>query len=67
VADRLRHVIASQTVEFDGARIRYTVSAGVAEMDAGMAGLDALMKRADEALYAAKSAGRNCIETWLPA
>jgi diguanylate cyclase (GGDEF)-like protein/PAS domain S-box-containing protein len=65
-ANRLRGKIESQTVLFDGVGIRYTVSGGVAAMDETMSGLDALMKRADEALYAAKAAGRNRIECWLP-
>lgn len=64
VADRLRHAIESQPVEVDGVRIRSTLSGGVATMDDGIAGLDALMKRADQALYAAKAGGRNRIECW---
>jgi diguanylate cyclase (GGDEF)-like protein/PAS domain S-box-containing protein len=62
VAERLRQAVESQTVEVDGGRIQYTVSGGVALMSDGLAGLDALLKRADHALYAAKTAGRNRIE-----
>jgi len=62
VAERVRRKIAAASVDVDGKQIPYTVSGGVATMDASLAGLDALMKRADTALYAAKAAGRNRIE-----
>jgi diguanylate cyclase (GGDEF)-like protein/PAS domain S-box-containing protein len=62
MANRLRQAVESQSVEVDGVKIRYTVSGGVATLDASIDGLDALMKRADQALYAAKAAGRNRIE-----
>lgn len=64
VADRLRQAVESQPVEVDGVMIRSTLSGGVATMDDGITGLDALMKRADQALYAAKAGGRNRIECW---
>jgi diguanylate cyclase (GGDEF)-like protein/PAS domain S-box-containing protein len=67
VAERFRATIESAVVQVDGAQIRYTVSGGVAAMDDRIAGLDALMKRADEALYAAKAAGRNRIVGWASA
>ena len=67
VAERLRLAVKSQAVEFDGVPIRCTVSAGVATMHADLGDLDALMKRADQALYAAKAAGRNRIECWSAA
>jgi diguanylate cyclase (GGDEF)-like protein/PAS domain S-box-containing protein len=66
VAERLRAAVAAQVVHFDGARIRYTVSAGVASLDDGEGGIDLLLKRADQALYAAKRAGRNRVERWRP-
>ncbi|MCC2955411.1 sensor domain-containing diguanylate cyclase [Massilia sp. IC2-477] len=64
VAERLRSAVASQVVHFEGQRIRYTVSAGVASLDDGAGGIDLLLKRADQALYAAKRAGRNRVERW---
>jgi diguanylate cyclase (GGDEF)-like protein/PAS domain S-box-containing protein len=67
VAKQLLARLAQRVVEVDGARITYTVSGGIAAMDEGVSGLDALMKRADEALYAAKHAGRNQIVCWEPA
>ena len=66
VAERLRAIVASSVVDFDGSRIRYTVSAGVAHLDDGEGGIDLLLKRADGALYAAKRAGRNRVERWRP-
>lgn len=66
VAERLRASVASQVVHFDGERIRYTISAGVASVADGMEGIDPLLKRADQALYAAKRAGRNRVERWRP-
>jgi diguanylate cyclase (GGDEF)-like protein/PAS domain S-box-containing protein len=63
VANRLRQAVEAQTVEVDGVKIHCTVSGGVATMEAGLSGLDALMKRADQALYVAKAAGRNRIES----
>ena len=67
VADRLRQSVEAHCVDFDGRPIGCTVSAGVAAMDDGVADLAALMKRADQALYAAKAAGRNRVECWSPA
>ncbi len=64
VAERLCRHIAAQTVMVDGVAIRYTVSAGVATMDNGVDGLDALIQRADQAMYAAKAGGRNRVECW---
>lgn len=64
VAERLRELVASQVLMIDGVEIRYTVSGGVATMHDNALGLDVLMKRADQALYAAKGRGRNCIESW---
>lgn len=66
VAERLRAAIESASVIFDGACIRYTVSAGIAVMDDSLGGLDELLKRADQALYAAKAGGRNRISCWTP-
>ena len=64
VAERLRAIVASSSVDFEGVRIHYTVSAGVACVLDGEGGIDLLLKRADQALYAAKRAGRNRVERW---
>ncbi len=67
VAQRLCQLLASQAVEVGGQAVRYTISAGIATMDADVSDFDALMQRADEALYAAKAGGRNRVERWQPA
>lgn len=64
VASRLCQRLAEHPVEVDGQRVRCTVSAGVAAMDGGAAGVADLLKRADTALYAAKANGRNRVERW---
>ena len=66
VAQRLCQSIAEQTVSVNGASVRYTVSIGVATMDAVVDGVDALIERADLAMYRAKAAGRNRVERWQP-
>ena len=64
VANRLIRGIESSIVPYDGDQIRYTVSGGVATMDLNVGGLDDLIKRADNALYAAKDGGRNRVASW---
>ncbi len=51
-------------IERDGAHPPVTCSFGVAVLDADIVDGAALVKRADEALYAAKEAGRNRVERW---
>jgi diguanylate cyclase (GGDEF)-like protein/PAS domain S-box-containing protein len=64
VAARLCELIASQAVHVEGVAIRYTVSAGTAEMEAGVESVEDLIKRADAALYLAKACGRNQVAHW---
>ncbi|WP_426195801.1 sensor domain-containing diguanylate cyclase [Massilia sp. DWR3-1-1] len=67
LAERLRLLVEQAAVRVDGANIDYTVSAGVAVLDANVTDLEGLMKRADQALYAAKAGGRNRVECWREA
>jgi len=60
-AERLRQAIEEMEVLFDGHPIRFTVSAGIAQLDASNGGLEAMMHRADTAMYAAKGHGRNSV------
>lgn len=62
VGERLRQVIARDTYIREGEEIPFTVSIGVAERDPGEAEFEALLKRADDAMYAAKRGGRNRVE-----
>ena len=57
-AERIRSVIESSIVKFEGLDLRVTASIGVAEAMKGD-DVDLLVKRADVALYAAKQNGRN--------
>lgn len=61
-AERLIREIAAHAVEVDGAAIRVTASAGVAEAVWDVPDFATLMRRADQALYRAKSLGRNRVE-----
>ena len=60
-ADRLRSAIESMTISQYGVDHRITLSAGVAERTPSMKGPDDLVRAADDALYDAKDAGRNCV------
>ncbi len=50
---------ATEHVGPDGSRFRVTFSAGVAVLDGKNATLDSWLRAADDALYAAKAAGRS--------
>ena len=61
VADRLRLAVADQPfpLNADGESLPVTISIGVAITADNGESLEALLKRADDALYAAKNGGRN--------
>lgn len=61
-AERLRAAVEAHVVRSPGYTGSVTVSLGVAERTEDMQGIDALLKAADDAVYAAKSAGRNCVK-----
>jgi len=63
-ASRMRAIIESTpfTINADGSTIPRTVSIGVASLYAENDSSEALLKRADEALYLAKNSGRNQVK-----
>lgn len=61
-AEAVRSCVAAEPVGADGQQVKVTVSIGVHALDAyRIAGPDDALRRADEALYSAKSGGRNCV------
>ncbi|MDX1634768.1 MAG: GGDEF domain-containing protein [Marinobacter sp.] len=58
--NRIRQAIADQVVEFEGQALAATISAGVATI-LGAESIDRLLQRADDALYKAKTSGRNTV------
>ncbi|MEM9657771.1 MAG: diguanylate cyclase, partial [Planctomycetota bacterium] len=58
-ADRVRRAIDAMTIDFEGKQLTVTASVGIAEM---LRSDDAqrLIRRADDAVYTSKEAGRNC-------
>lgn len=62
VAERIRQRVRCEPVQLDGCQIPVTISVGMATCAEGCCSVDALIKRADEALYAAKRKGRDRVE-----
>ncbi|MHB9119220.1 MAG: sensor domain-containing diguanylate cyclase [Burkholderiales bacterium] len=58
-AERIRRQVEAEVFADGELSLRVTVSAGVATRDSGMPDSATLLKMADQALYAAKQAGRN--------
>jgi diguanylate cyclase (GGDEF)-like protein len=65
LAERLRQAIADIEIESDAEPLRMTVSIGVAELGRHET-VASWLKRADQALYLAKSQGRNRVEMAKP-
>ena len=63
VAEQLRAAVAARPLRLGGHVVPITVSVGVALGIAPLPSLRPLFLRADEALYQAKAAGRNCCVT----
>jgi PleD family two-component response regulator len=62
-SERIRHLVEASPLSVPGAQaLRITVSIGVAQWHPEEADFDAVMRRADQALYEAKSAGRNRVQ-----
>lgn len=64
LAERLRHAVELQPVIHQGQVIRFTISLGVACLDRPAQDHRCLIGWADQALYASKNAGRNCVSSY---
>lgn len=62
VAERMRHAAGSMPVNLEGASLQVTVSIGIAQARPTTETQTSLFKRADTALYKAKTAGRNRVK-----
>ena len=61
VAETLRREIAERPVPWSGEALTVTASFGLAQAMSGDVNVQALISRADQALYRAKDDGRNCV------
>jgi diguanylate cyclase (GGDEF)-like protein len=59
IAERMRAAVEGEPVSFAGVSVNPTMSIGLAMFPEDAATVEALTRRADEALYRAKAAGRN--------
>jgi diguanylate cyclase (GGDEF)-like protein len=66
VAERIRDSMAAKPLVYDGQQVRSTVSIGVASYPEDGHTVDALVARADRALYKAKNGGRNKVVAFAP-
>ena len=60
-AERVRQSVEALEVPFEDEIIRFTISAGVAQLDPAQGGWEGMMRRADAAMYEAKECGRNTV------
>jgi diguanylate cyclase (GGDEF)-like protein len=65
-AERVRQAIEALETPFLNGPIKFTVSAGVAQLDTAHGSWDGLTHRADAAMYVAKERGRNSVAAELP-
>ncbi|WP_281889392.1 histidine kinase N-terminal 7TM domain-containing protein [Paenibacillus sp. YYML68] len=66
LAERIRNAIAGRPLTYHDQEVRFTSSFGVAHADltdgARWMTMEQLIRKADQALYAAKRKGRNCVQ-----
>lgn len=62
-AERIRQQVASSPYQWHQTHVVATVSIGVATVHPGQLSVDTLVHEAEQALEAAKEAGRNCVRT----
>jgi diguanylate cyclase (GGDEF)-like protein len=66
-ADRLRNALREQHIRIDDQDVTVTLSLGLAGYEAGDVLFDQVARRADIALYVAKTQGRDRVEIFNPA
>ena len=66
VAQRLKQLVEVHPIRAYDELLTQTISIGVAAFPKDAQSLEALIERADQALYAAKRAGRNQVVRWTP-
>lgn len=64
MANRVLKSVAEAEVPYEGQKIRFTTSIGIALVGDHCDNLELLMKHSDEALYQAKNSGRNKVSIW---
>ena len=62
--ERLRAVVNDAPIDAGDKKISISVSLGVAELDEECVDLQALVRRADQALYVTKDTGRGKVTAW---
>lgn len=63
IAERIRRRVEESTFVHNDCMVKLTISIGVAILKDGITNGEALLEKADQALYRAKAAGRNRIES----
>jgi diguanylate cyclase (GGDEF)-like protein len=64
-AERVRQAIEALEIPFEDEPIRFTISAGVAQLDLSQGSWEVMMRRANSAMYLAKEHGRNSVQPAL--
>jgi diguanylate cyclase (GGDEF)-like protein len=63
-AERIRLAVEAMEVPFENGSLKFTISAGVAQLDPAR-GFEGMMRLADQAMYEAKEHGRNLVSARL--
>ena len=66
LGERLRARIGAESIATEHGPLSVSVSVGIAAADGEAAAVDALLDRADQALYQAKDGGRDRVRLWHP-
>ena len=61
VAELFRETVAGTSVLYNNTKINLTISIGITSYYREAESIEEILRHADEALYASKSEGRNCI------